>query len=602
MSIEKKTQSPYVGQIFTTNDSIKEDNMTPVNTNQTGPEAQKVTTNDSIQEEAMTSAVNTQSAAAAQNVNTQIEENAMKTASTAVTTVEAPNTNPQIIDVPMDKLAVPVSHPRRSTGNMDSLKKNIEANDLLEPLTVCKSDDGKNYLVIDGTRRLTVLAELKKTTVPCVVLESMPLGQIAHVAYVKNAERQNLSIIEIAMHLKAMKDKYGYSLRDLEMKGYGSPATIGNQINLLRLPQSIQDKLHCGDLKMAHGLALLKLDSKTEQESWAERIEKERLSAAKADKMIEEFIEKGNHPKPDPVAISPVVPGVFIKDSSDMIEVANESVHLIVTGAPQLILRPWDSSSKHWDNIRSVMEECDRILAPGGVIAINIIDTLIRNQNKADTIVAAMHRYQSLLKKQNIFLTDVIHWVAPQDYRKAKALKGLSEEIRHTTYDVQSFHSPIYIFRKPGERESQMDEIVRRSRLSEKEWSDWCSGIWEIQPAGDGEYPQTFPEELVRRLVKLFSYEGDTVLDPFLGTGTTVKVARELHREGIGYEKERKLKSVILKKLDTDGEPEATGQMAAYAREALDLAALEQESLKAEAEVADNLPDSEAEVPETETV
>ena len=333
---------------------------------------------------------------------------------------EAPNTNPQIIDVPMDKLAVPVSHPRKSTGNMDSLKKSIECNGLIEPLTACKSEDGNNYLVIDGTRRLTVLAELKKTSVPCVVLESMPLGQIAHVAYVKNAERQNLSIIEIAMHLKAMKDKYGYSLRDLEMKGYGCPATIGNQINLLKLPDSIQGKLRSNDLTMAHGLALLKLDSKKEQENWAERIEKERLSAAKADKMIAEFIEKGNHPKPEPVVVSPLVPGVFIKDSLDMIEVADESVHLIVTGAPQLILRPWDTSSKYWDNVSSVIEECDRILVPGGVFAINIIDTLIRNQNKADTIVAAMHRYQSLLKKQNIYLTDVIHWVAPQGYRMQK--------------------------------------------------------------------------------------------------------------------------------------------------------------------------------------
>ena len=578
MSTEQKSQSPYVGQIFTTNDSTKEDSMTAANTNPTGPEAQDVNTNNSIQEEAMTSAVNAQAA------------------------TEAPNTNPQIIDVPMDKLAVPLSHPRKDTGNMDSLKKSIECNGLIEPLTACKSEDGKNFLVIDGTRRLTVLAELKKTSVPCVVLDSMPLGQIAHVAYVKNAERQNLSIIEIAMHLKAMKDKYGYSLRDLEMKGYGCPATIGNQIKLLKLPDYVLLKLQCNELTMTHGLALLKLESKDEQKKWAERIIKERLSASKAEEMIKEFIEKGNQPKPDPVAVSPVTPGVYIKDSSDMIEVADESVHLIVTGAPQLVLRPWDSSSNHWDNIRSVMEECDRILVEGGVIAINIIDTLIHNQKKADTIVAAMHRYQSLLKKHNIFLTDVIHWVAPKDYRDENTLRGLSEEIRHTTYSVQSFHSPIYIFRKPGERDSQMDEIVRRSRLSEKEWSDLCSGVWEIQPADDGEYPETFPEELVRRLIKMFSFEGDAVLDPFLGTGTTVKVARELHREGIGYERERKLESIILKKLDTPASSANKGQMTSYVQEAMDLDALEQESVKAEAEVASKQYEDETEVADTETV
>jgi ParB family chromosome partitioning protein len=250
---------------------------------------------------------------------------------------EAPNTNPQVIDVAVENLEVPDSHPRQYKGDMESLKESIRCNDLLEPLTVCKSEDSDKYMVIDGTRRLTVLAELKKTSVPCVVLESMPLGQIAHVAYVKNAERENLSVIEIAMHLKAMKDKYKFSLRELKMKGYGSAATIGNQIKLLKLSKEIQSSLHEGKLTMAHGLALLKLDSKEEQKNWAEQIEKERLSAAKADKMITDFIEKGNHPKPDPVAISPVVPGVYIKDSRDMIEVADESVHLIVTGAPQLI-------------------------------------------------------------------------------------------------------------------------------------------------------------------------------------------------------------------------------------------------------------------------
>jgi DNA modification methylase len=285
-----------------------------------------------------------------------------------------------------------------------------------------------------------------------------------------------------------------------------------------------------------------------------------------------------------------------------MIEVADESVHLIVTGAPQIVFDQWDSPAAHWDNIRSVMEECDRILVPGGVIAININDALIHKQNKADTIVAAMPRYQTLLKKQNIYLTDVIHWVAPQEYRNAKTLKGLSEEIRHTTYSVQSFHAPIYIFRKPGERESQIDQIVRRSRLNEKDWSEWCSGVWEIQPADDGQYPETFPEELVRRLTKLFSFEGDTVLDPFLGTGTTVKVARKLHREGIGYEREQKLESAILKKLDTPASSANEGQMTAYVQDAMDLDALEQDSIEAEAEAASKQFEDEGEVVETETV
>jgi hypothetical protein len=62
-------------------------------------------------------------------------------------------------------------------------------------------------------------------------------------------------------------------------------------------------------------------------------------------------------------------------------------------------------------------------------------------------------------------------------------------------------------------------------------------------------HPCIWPDELAYRLIKMFSYEGDTVLDPFLGSGTTVKVAKELKRDGIGYEKEPQYKAVIMQRL-----------------------------------------------------
>ena len=554
---------------------IMEGDTTDGNTNQTVSETQNENTNDSIKEGNMTVAN-----------NIQIE-------------TEATNDNPQIIEVPIEKLVVPDSHPRKYQGDMKSLKESINCNGLLEPLTVCKSEDGDNFMVIDGTRRFAILTELKKTTVSCIVMDSMPLGQIAHVAYVKNAERENLSVIEIGMHLKAMKGKFKYSLRDLKMKGYGSAATIGNHINLLKLTKEIQNSLHEGKLTLAHGLALLKLPTSTEQNNWAETIEKDGISAKKAEKMITTFIKKGNQPAADPKAINPIAPGVFIKDASDMIEISDESVHLIVAGISQLKLNPLDSSSKHFENIRSVMDECNRVLVKGGIMALNIMDTLIVNKNEGNMIEAAMYRYQNFLKQHKIRLTDVIHWIAPEGYRKNNALKGLSEETRHTTYSVQSLHSPIYIFRKSGERKPQADETVRRSRLSEKEWSEWCTGVWEIQPANDGEYPEIFPEELLRRLIKMFSFEGDTVLDPFLGTGTTVKVARKLHREGIGYERDPELESTILNKLGETQDAGTKDGMADYAKQSMENEDIEQIMAQAEAEVANKFFGDEVEVAET---
>jgi DNA modification methylase len=78
----------------------------------------------------------------------------------------------------------------------------------------------------------------------------------------------------------------------------------------------------------------------------------------------------------------------------------------------------------------------------------------------------------------------------------------------------------------------------------------YVNGVWKIEPVRNTDgHPCMYPGELVNRLIRMFSYVGDTVLDPFLGSGTTVKVARDLERVGIGYERELKYKPVIMKKL-----------------------------------------------------
>ena len=97
----------------------------------------------------------------------------------------------------------------------------------------------------------------------------------------------------------------------------------------------------------------------------------------------------------------------------------------------------------------------------------------------------------------------------------------------------------ITIFSKKGKRIPVSKEIKEKSKLTSKEWQDWAiNSIWEMQPAkskSEG-HPAPFPDELPKRLIKLYSFYGDTVLDPFLGTGTTSKVAIELGRKSIGYE------------------------------------------------------------------
>jgi ParB family chromosome partitioning protein len=110
--------------------------------------------------------------------------------------------------ISIDRLAVPISHPRKHPGDLESLKHSIRRDGLQEPLLVSRSEDDV-CMVIDGSRRLAVLAEFGLKTAPCLVQENLSLAQITHISYVKNAERKNLSPIDIALHMRTMQERFG---------------------------------------------------------------------------------------------------------------------------------------------------------------------------------------------------------------------------------------------------------------------------------------------------------------------------------------------------------------------------------------------------------
>lgn len=113
----------------------------------------------------------------------------------------------------------------------------------------------------------------------------------------------------------------------------------------------------------------------------------------------------------------------------------------------------------------------------------------------------------------------------------------------------------ITVFVKDGKSESiPTKKIKEKSKLSQKEWVEFTKQIWNIPIPGRGdiafgEHSAIMPEEIVRRCVRLFTFVGDVVLDPFTGSGTTLKVAKELNRKFIGYEISKSYEKVINLKL-----------------------------------------------------
>jgi site-specific DNA-methyltransferase (adenine-specific) len=294
-------------------------------------------------------------------------------------------------------------------------------------------------------------------------------------------------------------------------------------------------------------------------ERMAKRVIELDLSAKRTETQVGSYLAKGK--KKEPKAVVPVpesdIPGVYIKDAKDMSELPDKSVHLVVTSPPYYVGMEFEKGmtyAEHWENINAVMDECARKLAPGGIMALNVGDIHnfrgVKGKNDFTQIQLVGHKYQGFLRKHQIHLTDLIVWVKSGNAFGREIFKAFSEKTPHTGYRIIINHDPVYIFRKKGERETPAEDVVLRSRLSKAEWSAWAAGIWKIERERKAEgHPSIYPEELVSRLVKMFSYEGDTVLDPFLGSGTTVKVARELNRTAFGYEREAQYKAVIMQKL-----------------------------------------------------
>lgn len=108
----------------------------------------------------------------------------------------------------------------------------------------------------------------------------------------------------------------------------------------------------------------------------------------------------------------------------------------------------------------------------------------------------------------------------------------------------------ILIFKKPGEAPSVSKKIKEQSKLSKEEWNEYFSGHWYFNGERQQGHLAMFPEELPKRLIKMFSFSGETVLDPFLGSGTTSLAAKNLNRNSIGYEINKDFLPLIKEKLN----------------------------------------------------
>ena len=110
----------------------------------------------------------------------------------------------------------------------------------------------------------------------------------------------------------------------------------------------------------------------------------------------------------------------------------------------------------------------------------------------------------------------------------------------------------ILIFKKYGASPPVSREIKEQSKLTSEEWNRYFTGHWNFSGEKQDKHLAMFPEELPKRLIKMFSFVGDTILDPFLGSGTTTLAAKNWKRNSIGYEINDNFLPLIKEKLELE--------------------------------------------------
>ncbi len=253
---------------------------------------------------------------------------------------------------------------------------------------------------------------------------------------------------------------------------------------------------------------------------------------------------------------------IIIGDSRQMRNIKDESVHLVITSPPYWQLKDYgngsqigfnDSYEDYINNLNLVWQECYRVLHKGCRLCINIGDQFARS--------VYYGRYKIIPIR-----TEIIKFCETIGFDYMGAIIWQKVTTCHTTGGATimgSFPYPrsgilkldyefILIFKNLGKAPKVSKKIKEKSELTIEEWNEYFSGHWCFPGEKQEKHLAMFPEELPRRLIKMFSFVGDTVLDPFLGSGTTSLSAKKLQRNSIGYEINEDFLPIIKRKIKMD--------------------------------------------------
>lgn len=223
---------------------------------------------------------------------------------------------------------------------------------------------------------------------------------------------------------------------------------------------------------------------------------------------------------------------VFHADSRDMGKLPDESIHLMVTSPPYVAAKEYDQDwtlEEYLNLLREVFEETYRVLVPGGRACINIA-----NIGRSPYLPLHAFIIQDMLDIGFLMRGEII-WDKGASAGGSTAWGSWQSASNPTLRDV---HEYILVFSK--QRFGRPKE-ERENTIKKQSFLDHTKSVWTFQTASAQEagHPAPFPVELPKRLINLYSFKHDVILDPFMGSGTTGIAAKQLERSYVGFDNDK---------------------------------------------------------------
>jgi DNA modification methylase len=239
---------------------------------------------------------------------------------------------------------------------------------------------------------------------------------------------------------------------------------------------------------------------------------------------------------------------IHVSDSRDLSMIQDDSVHLVVTSPPYWNLKKYnyhnnqlghiDDYQQFLDQLDKVWQECYKKLVIGGRLVIVVGDVLLSRREFGRHKVVPLHADIQVRCEKIGFdnLAPIIwHKISNAKFEVEGNSKFLGKPYEPNGIIKNDIEYILMLRKNGGYRKPSYDQR-RLSIISEVEFNKWYQQIWDFNGASTKVHPAPYPEELSNRIIRMFSFVTDTVLDPFLGSGTTMVSAIKNGRSCIGFE------------------------------------------------------------------